>query len=85
MVDASPAVRGSRVALPYAAPLPRIGPHYGGSDGEEKYEVVIVGVGYPSCFETTNQRYIRMMMMLNMTNRQGQLGISSTSCSLAMA
>lgn len=84
MVNGSLAVRGSRVALPYAAPLPRIGQQYGGSDGDEKYEVVIVGVGYPSCFEITNQRYVRMMM-LNVTNRQGQLGISSTSCSLAMA
>ncbi|KAF3900343.1 Phenol hydroxylase, C-terminal dimerization [Trichophyton interdigitale] len=45
MVNGSLAVRGSRVALPYAAPLPRIGQQYGGSDGDEKYEVVIVGAG----------------------------------------
>lgn len=44
MVDGNPAARGSRVALPYAAPLPRISQQYGGSDGDEKYEVVIVGV-----------------------------------------
>ncbi|KAM5458387.1 putative phenol 2-monooxygenase (NADPH) [Microsporum audouinii] len=38
-------IRGSRVALPYAAPLPRIGQGYSGSEGDEKYEVVIVGAG----------------------------------------
>ncbi|EFR01231.1 phenol 2-monooxygenase [Nannizzia gypsea CBS 118893] len=45
MVGGNSAVRGSRVALPYAAPLPRISQEHGGSDGDDKYEVVIVGAG----------------------------------------